>query len=241
MEYAALFGDMLIHTIKIKNIKPKGKTMKRSEQINEIAAALSKAQREMGNAIKSSVNPYHKSRYADYTAIVDAIREPFSKNGLSFMQEPTTSADTVSITTLIAHASGQWIEFDPVTLPVAKKDPQGVGAAITYAKRYALGSIVGIGTAEDDDGESQRKAAEDNAAKVMDQHRQAGEPKITEEQRNELDALFDKLPNLERKMAYNDVVKVAFGVSSYHAIKAKDFNRAKITLENAIKNSEVKS
>jgi len=123
--------------------------MKTSEQINELAAALCKAQGEMGGAVKDSANPFFKSNYADLTSVIKAIKQPFADNGLSYTQFPINSEDRIGVETRLMHKSGQWLEMD-YTLPTVKKDPQAAGAAITYARRYALQSMAGIPVADDD-------------------------------------------------------------------------------------------
>lgn len=123
--------------------------MKQSESIDKLASALVKAQSQMGGAVKDSDNPFFKSKYADLTSVVKAVKEPFAENGLSYVQFPFSSDRGVGVTTRLMHVSGQWLE-DAFVLPLAKVDPQGAGSAITYARRYALQSVAGIPTADDD-------------------------------------------------------------------------------------------
>lgn len=132
--------------------------MKRSEQINEIATALAKAQGLLSGAIKDSVNPHFKSRYADLASVWEACRAPLSTNGLSVSQGVSAGDGRVTITTLLAHSSGQWYES---TLDLIPRDqtPQSVGSAITYGKRYALSGIVGVAPDDDDDGNSASTAS----------------------------------------------------------------------------------
>ena len=127
--------------------------MKQSESITDLATALCLAQAEMGGAIKDSNNPFFKSSYADLTSVIKVIKEPFAKYGLSFVQLPVTSAggNGVGVSTMLMHKSGQWLQGEYL-LPMDKVTPQGAGAAITYARRYALQSLVGIPSV-DDDGE----------------------------------------------------------------------------------------
>lgn len=125
--------------------------MNRSEAINELSAALAKAQGEMENASKDKQNPHFKSAYADLASIWDAIRGPLSKHGLAVLQMPfEDDKGRISLETMISHSSGQFISTT-YCLPPMKADVQGLGSAITYMKRYAL---TGLGVApEDDDGE----------------------------------------------------------------------------------------
>jgi len=128
-----------------------------SDKLDALFAALSKAQGEIAGAKKDSTNPFFKSSYADLASVCDALREPFTKNGLSYIQ---LTEEDGTVVTMLCHSSGQWIKgrlkIDPV-----KKDPQGIGSAITYARRYALAAIAGVAQI-DDDGEAamSRKAEE---------------------------------------------------------------------------------
>ena len=127
--------------------------MKSSTEIKDIAAALSKLQAENKGAEMEAVNPFFKSKYSNLKDVWDSIRESVGKNGLAILQDVTTKDICVSVTTLVTHSSGQWIEFGPLEVPFAKKDAQAVGSAISYAKRYALSAAVGVVSGiEDDDG-----------------------------------------------------------------------------------------
>ena len=123
--------------------------METSEQINDIAEALSKAQGMMSGAKKGSNNPFFKSKYSDLASVIEAISEPFATNGLSFIQSPGYTEGRVSVTTRIMHASGQWLE-GVIELPVGKNDAQGFGSAVTYAKRYGLQGMAGVPSVDDD-------------------------------------------------------------------------------------------
>lgn len=123
--------------------------MNSSESIKNLSAALVKAQASMGGAVKDSKNPFFKSSYADLTSVIMAIKEPFSKAGIAYTQFPTNHENRVGVVTRLMHESGEWLETS-YTLPLVKNDPQSAGSAITYARRYALQSIAGIPTADDD-------------------------------------------------------------------------------------------
>lgn len=124
----------------------------KSDQINELATALSKAQSEIKSALKDASNPFYKSQYADLTSVWNAAREALNKNGLSVVQSIGCDAHLEKswlVTTLI-HTSGQWMDG---TCPLinSKGDMQGLGSAISYARRYSIAAICGVVT-EDDDG-----------------------------------------------------------------------------------------
>ena len=122
-----------------------------SEQINEVATACAKAQLELKPAVKDATNPAFRSKYADHAAIVEASRV-YAKHGVAVFQDVTTSEAGASVETRLAHTSGQWIQFGPLTIPMGKRDAHGAGSATTYAKRYALSAALGISADEDDDG-----------------------------------------------------------------------------------------
>jgi hypothetical protein len=123
--------------------------MQTSEQINELAAALSKAQGEITGALKDSANPFFKSKYSDLASCWDACRLALSKNGLAVTQFPTTEGTGICLVTTLLHSSGQWMRANLLMHP--KDDsPQAFGSAITYARRYALCAVVGIAQIDDD-------------------------------------------------------------------------------------------
>jgi hypothetical protein len=127
--------------------------MKTSESIANIAAALVQFQGEVSNPEKKGVNPHFKSKYAELDDIITTIRPALEKFGLAFIQNPVhDESGKVGAYTLLLHKSGEYIQFDPVLIPLQKSTPHQVGAALTYAKRYSLGAALGIATEEDKDG-----------------------------------------------------------------------------------------
>jgi hypothetical protein len=121
-----------------------------------IAAALAKAQIEMGPALKDSVNPAFKSKYADLASVMAACLPALNKHGIAVIQ-PTYDDETGRwVKTILLHESGDTLECR-VPLIVAKNDMQGYGSAVTYARRYGLMSMAGIAP-EDDDGNAAAKA-----------------------------------------------------------------------------------
>lgn len=127
--------------------------MNTSESIKEIATALCSFQGEVEKINKEATNPFFKSKYATLANILDVIREPLHKNGLSFVQFPT---DQFGLVTRLMHNSGEWLEAEYVMQPT-KNTPQEIGSCITYMRRYALGSILGLNIDYDDDGNAASK------------------------------------------------------------------------------------
>jgi len=125
--------------------------MNTSQDIAELAAALASAQGEIKNPPKNRTNPHFKSKYADLADGLDVIRPVLSKHGLSFVQVTEMDGDAILLRTRLMHKSGQWIDG---TYPVARaaNSHQALGSSLSYAKRYALFSLVGVHGDEDDDG-----------------------------------------------------------------------------------------
>jgi hypothetical protein len=123
--------------------------METSEQINELATALSKAQGKITGALKDSSNPFFKSKYADLASCWDACRAPLSDCGLAVIQTTQDGESGTMVVTRLVHSSGQWVQG---RLTLAPKDhgPQAIGSTLTYARRYALAAIVGLAQIDDD-------------------------------------------------------------------------------------------
>jgi hypothetical protein len=117
--------------------------------MKNIATALLNFHKEIGKISKDSSNPFFKSKYASLSNILSAIKEPLNKSNLVIVQVPTESR---GLRTVIMHTeSGEMIE-GTATMLIVKDDIQGQGSAITYMRRYALGSMLGLNIDDDDDG-----------------------------------------------------------------------------------------
>lgn len=143
--------------------------MNHSDSIAALAAALSKAQGAMQPAVKDAKNPHLDRSYADLASVWNAAREHLTANGLSVMQTfQQCDPGRVTVETILAHSSGEWVS-SVLTMPAeAKGGQQGAqayGSAITYARRYSLAAILGIAPAgDDDDGEAASQPAQQRAA-----------------------------------------------------------------------------
>lgn len=113
--------------------------------------ALVAAIGELSNVPKTAANPYFKSKYAPLDAIIDATRPILAKHGLAVMQQPLFMEGTAGVETTIIHEGG-YSTTTTLLLPLKDQSPQGVGSAITYARRYALAAVLGIASEDDDDG-----------------------------------------------------------------------------------------
>lgn len=191
--------------------------MHTSDQTHDLAAALAKAQGEMGHAHKDRQNPHFKSSYATLASCIDACREPLAKHGLAIIQGvELTEHDAVSVTTRLMHASGQWIEAVAAAKP-RDLTPQSVGSVVTYLRRYSLMAMVGLAPDDDDGNEGQGFAGGARAQQRNGSHARPATDRYqakaleakaatagTDEQRAEARALYDKLcelsPNEAKKI-----------------------------------------
>jgi len=126
--------------------------MRTSESISKIAPSMLKAQKEMSGAKKGSKNPFFKSSYADYNAVLEACKDALNDNGILILQPHIHEAERNYVETILMHESGEFISSETEIITAKKNDPQSLGSAITYARRYGLQSLNAL-PAEDDDGE----------------------------------------------------------------------------------------
>jgi len=121
-----------------------------------ISAALVRAQRAFGPALKDKTNPAFKTKYADLGACIEAVIDGLNANGIALIQKQHPHEGGVSVETVFVHESGETFSAGILSVPAAKQDPQGYGSALTYARRYSLMAACGIAP-EDDDGNAASK------------------------------------------------------------------------------------
>jgi hypothetical protein len=160
-----------------------------SDSIAKLAEAIAKAQQQLKPVKRECRNPFYNSKYADLASVWEALK-PFADNGIAITQLPRESSNgQVYLDTQLTHVSGEWMR-STICLPAAKLDPQGVGSALTYARRYAIGCMTGVVTEEDDDG-NQASTAKQPAA-TYTKHKQAAAKKIAELKVETIERLNDE-------------------------------------------------
>mgnify|MGYP003563645188 FL=1 len=125
--------------------------------MKQISAALVKAQKSFGPALKTSTNPHFKNRYADLSACIEAVIDGLNANGIMLMQQSHECTDGVTVETMFLHESGEQISAGKLHVPASKQDAEGYGSALTYARRYSLMAACGIAPEDDDGNAAQRK------------------------------------------------------------------------------------
>ena len=182
-----------------------------------IAAAFVKAQRQFGPALKTSVNPHFKSKYADLANCIEAVIEALNANGIGLMQRTYESKDGVMVETVFVHESGEVMECGMLHVPAGKQDPQGYGSALTYARRYSLLAATGLAP-EDDDANAASRRTEIKST-------------VNESQIADLLAAMDEVTTIkELQQAYKDAYKATSGEQAWQTkvITKKDAKKAQL-------------
>lgn len=142
--------------------------------IGELAKSLAKAQGEFTAAERDHIAKVMSKKgegssysyaYADLQAYLEVCRKPLADNGLSFIQNVGVDGQKATVSTLLIHASGQWLESDPLSLSATDSLPQSIGSAITYARRYSLSAVLGMASEADDDANGAQGASADTGRK----------------------------------------------------------------------------
>jgi hypothetical protein len=196
--------------------------METSEQINELAPALSKLQSSISNPVKDA--KAHHSRYASFPSVLNTIRPHLAENGLSIVQtsrkEELYGAMHVIVTTRLLHSSGQWIQED-ISSAInmkAQNSIQDMGSLISYLKRYAIQGLVLIAGDDDDDGEA--------AARTQPTEQDQTEKPISEGQ-------IQELTNLAKQKGVKiDTIVKAYGCVHIKDITSDKYDQAKKRLES---------
>ena len=144
----------------------------KSDKIDKLAAALTKAQSEMKGAEKKSVNPFFNSGYADLHTVIESSFPHLTKYGLSVIQGNDSKPGEFFVTTMLLHESGQWIK-SRLKMPIEKITAQSIGSTITYGRRYGLSAITGIAQYDDDGNAASNKGITKNHAKSLTQNQGA--------------------------------------------------------------------
>jgi len=127
--------------------------MKTSESLVNFAPAFVGFSSEVERIEKDRRNPHFKNDYATLDQLIDATRPILAKYGLAVTQSAAGDENgNVVLTTRVMHTSGEWQETEPLIMKPVKTDPQGMGSATTYARRYQYAAALNLSTGEDDDG-----------------------------------------------------------------------------------------
>lgn len=219
------------------------KSMKKSESIMELAKALVKFQMEVENPKNTASNPMFKSKYAPLDVVINTVKPILTKHGLSFMQSTGSEGESIIISTMLLHESGEWIESEPLTLPAYQikgggvKDftAQGAGSGITYGRRYSLTALLGISSEDDDDGNGVSHGKESNKKNNSNSSQGQGKPqnsvsngKASEKQLKMIHAKIAHISALTKteKQTIEDTLKGNIGTDNLSEISSQIASKA---------------
>lgn len=182
------------------------------------AEAFVRLQAAIKPAVKDATNPAFRTKYADLSAVWEAVRGPLAEHGFSVIQSPDFEGQDVWLKTTVLHKGGEKMEGRYPLRPV-KQDPQGFGSALTYAKRYSLAAMLGVVADEDDDGNaaSTRAPANPQREAIHTPKAQVQDPDIDEGVRNWCD---------KEKHFLNNCTTVA-EVTQWQELRANELDRLK--------------
>jgi len=173
--------------------------MEKSESIKNLATSMAQFRK---NLLKAQPSKDGKSHYGNYVTLEDltAAVDRALPESLGYTQEATSDPNGVSITTMLFDASGEYIIYNPLSMPVQRKDAQAFGSAETYARRYSLSAAFGVSASKDDDGQQATKAAPNNRTAQQPAHRNNGTQQsnrqplpVTKQQATTLNGLFEAM------------------------------------------------
>lgn len=213
--------------------------METSNTISELAKAVSGMQSQLKSIPKNSNNPFFKSKYADLDAIWDGVRKPLTDNGLAVIQSIDKINNELTLVTTLVHTSGEWINsYIPVNAKAS--DPQSVGSAITYARRYSLSAILGVSADEDDDAEQAmaRDKSKEKPVVISKKETTTEKPKVTPAQVKRLWALA-KSKNITEDQIHN-FIKKRYNKDSVNDLTVPEYDELCTMIEKANKKEEGK-
>jgi ERF superfamily. len=186
--------------------------MKTSETVSELFKAMHKFRTQLKQPLKDANNPFFKSKYVPLENVVSVIDEAIAETGLSYTQETLYNENgLIVLETIIMHESGEYIALGGVVVKPVKNDPQGVGSATTYARRYSLSAAFGIASDQDDDGNQAISGSNPPAnAKKQSQSKPKLEPALvqkikTTQSKTALQQLWMEIPEKVRN-SYTAIV-----------------------------------
>lgn len=208
--------------------------MNKTDTIQKLSEALSKAQAEFPPVPFNAVNPFLKNRYADLGGIIQTAKPILAKHGLAVSQLAEGEGNTTSVTTILMHSSGEWISSTismDMEAEKGKSQAQAVGSVITYLRRYSLASILGLYADEDTDGNKPishssnvQKVVQEPAVQPVQLHEKAEMPLDLAEAETTSDGeLYVNIPTEKLNHMINAMVKKL--KEGCDADKAEEYNR----------------
>lgn len=184
----------------------------------EIIKAIVKTQLEITPPVKDKINPRFKTAYSSLDAIYSSVRLPLAVNGLTLSHSVDLIDNKYFLMTILRHSSGQEI-INKIPMFIENLTSQGFASALTYARRYAICSLLGLPSDEDDDGEATQESIEKPSHGF-----------ISREQADEIMKLLDGNDSVLR------AILKGYGVNNLISIPSKEFSPICLRLQSFNKN-----
>lgn len=210
--------------------------MNKSESIKELCTALNKFQQEVNNPKNTEANSFFKSKYAPLDVVINTVKPTLTKHGLAVFQNVSGNGESITVTTMLTHTSGEWIESEPLTLN--NSDNKGVslaqaaGISITYARRYQLSAMLGISSEDDTDGNNHYQQTN----KSNDKPKQSAEIPVDLQTSSTISEKQQKLlfSRANKNTALVKEILLAHGYTKSNEVKKADFNSILLEVEKAV-------
>lgn len=174
---------------------------------------MSVFRQKLKQPLKGADNPFFKSKYVPLENVVSVIDEAIVETGLSYTQEVLSNdSGHIILETIIMHESGEYIVLEGATVKPTKQDPQGIGSAMTYARRYSLSSAFGVASDTDDDGNEASKGKPTQQNRPNPAPTAKLEPALVQkikdcQSKSSLQELWEKIPEATRNNYTQEVNK----------------------------------
>ena len=207
-----------------------------SPDITELSKAMIEVQKNLLPAFKDAVNPFVHNRYATLNSVMDACRTALLEQGILLTQYPVpVEGDSLGLVTKFVHADSGQYQASLAVIPLAKRDPQAMGSAFTYGRRYALSAMLGIVPEADDDGNaacgySQPVNRQKQTRTPAPQKQDSTAAKSPSSRRTPLSTLLADLGLSELKSQYGEYLRTQYSCSP-DKLNAAQYQEQKALLE----------
>lgn len=209
-----------------------------STEITELSKALIEVQKNLQPAVKDAVNPFVKNRYATLNSVMDTCRSALLDQGVLLTQYPVpVEGENLGLVTKLVHAESGQFQASLAVIPLSKPDPQAMGSAFTYGRRYALSAMLGIVAEEDDDGNAacgQAKTPTRQRSARTSVRQETGSQKSANPDRRPLSSMLSELGLPELTPCYREYLRSEYGCTT-DKLTLEQYQEQKAMLEHCRK------
>lgn len=209
-----------------------------STEITELSKALIEVQKNLQPAVKDAENPFIKNRYATLNSVMDTCRSALLSQGTLLTQYPVpVEGEKLGLVTKLVHAKSGQFQASLAVIPLSKPDPQAMGSAFTYGRRYALSAMLGIVAEEDDDGNAacgQAKTPTRQRSARTSVRQETGFQKPANSDRRPLSSMLSELGLPELTPCYREYLRSEYGCTT-DKLTLEQYQEQKAMLEHCRK------